>query len=140
MSSKPSEKDLMSTTMVVKQGWRPDTYEYRNLKEFFPYYMSQHANRTCRRLHFIGTTAAMVLVAWAVAGIAMALAGKQPVGPAVTQGLILLLVAHVQGYAFAWIGHFFFEHNKPATFKYPWLSYRGDYKMWWQMLTGKIAW
>ena len=129
MSSSPqksgkSEKDLMMSTMVVQQGWRPDNYQYKSLKEFFPFYMSQHANRTCRRLHFIGTTLGLVLAVVAVA----------------TQTWWLLAVAIVQGYAWAWIGHFGFEHNKPATFKYPWLSYLGDWKMWWQMLTGKIAW
>ena len=129
MSSSPqksgkSEKDMMMSTMVVQQGWRPDNYQYKSLKEFFPFYMSQHANRTCRRLHFIGTTLGLVLAVLAVA----------------TQTWWLLAVAIVQGYAWAWIGHFGFEHNKPATFKYPWLSYLGDWKMWWQMLTGKIAW
>jgi len=123
-SPKKSEKDMMMSTMVVQQGWRPDNYQYKNLKEFFPFYMSQHANRTCRRLHFIGTTIGLVLAVVAV----------------VTQAWWLLAVAIVQAYAWAWIGHFGFEHNKPATFKYPWLSYLGDWKMWWQMLTGKIAW
>ena len=50
----------------------------------------------------------------------------------------LIPVALVQGYAWAWVGHFFFEHNKPATFRYPWKSYLGDWRMWWQTLTGKI--
>ena len=47
-------------------------------------------------------------------------------------------VAFVQGYAFAWVGHFFFEHNKAATFKYPWFSLMGDWKLWWDILTGKV--
>lgn len=123
-SAKKSEKDMMMSTMVVQQGWRPENHQYKHLKEFFPFYMSQHANRTCRRLHFIGTTLGLVMAVAAVA----------------TQTWWLLAVAIVQGYAWAWIGHFGFEHNKPATFKYPWLSYLGDWKMWWQMLTGKIAW
>jgi hypothetical protein len=126
MSSSPkkSEKDMMMSTMVVQQGWRPENHQYKSLRDFFPFYMSQHANRTCRRLHFIGTTLGLVLAVVAV----------------LTQTWWLLAVAIVQGYAWAWVGHFGFEHNKPATFKYPWLSYLGDWKMWWQMLTGKIAW
>jgi hypothetical protein len=52
----------------------------------------------------------------------------------------LVLVALLQGYAFAWVGHFFFEHNKPATFKYPRYSLMGDWRMWFEILTGKIAW
>jgi hypothetical protein len=49
----------------------------------------------------------------------------------------LVLVALVQGSAFAWVGHFFFEHNKPATFKYPLFSLMGDWRMWYDILTGK---
>jgi hypothetical protein len=97
--------------------------EYRNLGDFYPYYLQEHSNRTCRRLHFIGSSFGLLLTVYAVA----------------TATWWLLAVAFVQGYAWAWVGHFFFEHNKPATFKYPWLSFMGDWKMWWQMLTGKIA-
>ena len=50
----------------------------------------------------------------------------------------LVALAIVQGYAFAWVGHFFYEHNRPATFQHPWLSFRGDWRMWWEMLTGKL--
>lgn len=99
-----------------------DTTDYRNLEEFYPYYLQEHSDRTCRRLHFVGSTLALLLFAAAL----------------LTQTWWLVAVALVQGYAFAWVGHFFFEHNKPATFQYPWLSFRGDWKMWWQMLTGKI--
>ena len=137
---KVSEQDQMLTTMVVKQGWRPENYEYKTLSEFYPYYLKEHSNQTCRRLHFIGTTLGMLLTAAALFTIAGAVLGHHAIGPAVRQALLLVVVAHVQGYAFAWVGHFFFEHNKPATFKYPGLSYRGDYLMWWQILTGKIAW
>lgn len=96
--------------------------EYRTFDEFYPYYLQEHSNRTCRRLHFIGSSLGLVIAATAVA----------------TQTWWLIAVAFVQGYAFAWVGHFYFEHNKPATFKYPWKSYLGDWKMWWQTLTGKI--
>ncbi len=96
---------------------------YESLDDFYPYYLAEHSNRTCRRLHFVGTSLGIVLVACAI----------------LTRTWWLIGVAFVQGYAFAWVGHFFFEHNKPATFKYPWLSYLGDWRMWWQTLTGKIA-
>jgi hypothetical protein len=46
--------------------------------------------------------------------------------------------ALIQGYAFAWVGHYFFEHNRPATFKHPWLSLMGDWRLWWEILTGKM--
>ena len=96
--------------------------EYRNMREFYPYYLQEHSDRTCRRLHFVGTSLGLGLVIYALA----------------TQTWWLVAVAFIQGYAFAWVGHFFFEHNKPATFQYPWKSYLGDWKMWWEMLTGKI--
>lgn len=98
------------------------TRPYHDFAEFYPYYLSEHANRTCRRLHFIGSTLGLLIAGYAL----------------LTQTWWLIAVAFVQGYAFAWVGHFFFEHNRPATFQYPWLSYLGDWKMWWQMLTGKI--
>ncbi|TJY64742.1 DUF962 domain-containing protein [Sinimarinibacterium sp. CAU 1509] len=96
---------------------------YQTFEEFYPYYLQEHSNRTCRRLHFIGSSLGLLIAAYAV----------------VTQSWWLIAVAFIQGYAFAWVGHFFFEHNKPATFQYPWMSYMGDWKMWWQTLTGKIA-
>jgi hypothetical protein len=99
-----------------------ETRVYRTLDEFYPFYLSEHSNRTCRRLHFIGTTIAVALLLATV----------------VTQTWWLVVVALVQGYTFAWIGHFFFEHNKPATFTYPWLSFLGDWRMWWEILTNKI--
>jgi hypothetical protein len=95
---------------------------FRSFGEFYPFYLSEHANRTSRRLHFLGTSIAAVLLLAAV----------------LTQRWWLIGVALVQGYAFAWIGHFFFEHNKPATFRYPGLSLLGDWRLWWQILTGRI--
>ncbi len=93
-----------------------------NFDDFYPYYLSEHSNRTCRRLHFIGSTIGLALFATAL----------------ITGNWWLLLVGVVQGYAWAWVGHFFFEHNKPATFQYPWMSFKGDWVMWKDMLTGKI--
>ena len=98
------------------------TKTYRTFDEFYPFYLSEHANRSSRRLHFVGTTTALALLIIAF----------------VTQSGWLVAVALLQGYAFAWAGHFFFEHNTPATFKYPWLSLLGDWRMWWDILSGKI--
>jgi hypothetical protein len=95
---------------------------FRTFGEFYPFYLGEHADRTCRRLHFVGTTIAAVLIATAL----------------VTQHWWLIAVALVQGYAFAWVGHSFFEHNKPATFKYPWFSLMGDWRLWWDILNGRI--
>ncbi|MBS0199388.1 MAG: DUF962 domain-containing protein [Proteobacteria bacterium] len=97
---------------------------YRTLDEFYPFYLSQHQNHTCRRLHFAGTSIALALILYALAS------GRYG----------FLLLALVQGYAWAWIGHFFFEHNRPATFTYPLLSFAGDWKLWLDMLLGRIRW
>jgi hypothetical protein len=43
-------------------------------------------------------------------------------------------VALIQGYAWAWIGHFLIEKNRPATFTYPLYSFLGDWKMWFEIL------
>lgn len=99
------------------------TEPFRSFSEFYPFYLSEHSNRTSRRLHFVGTSIALVLL---VAALGLQL-------------WWLIAVALVEGYAFAWVGHFFFEHNKPATFKYPRFSFMGDWRLWWEIVTGKIA-
>jgi hypothetical protein len=96
---------------------------FNTFAEFYPFYLSEHANRACRRLHVAGTSVALALVVVVLA----------------TQNWWLLLVALVQGYGFAWVGHFFFEHNKPATFKHPVFSFMGDWRLWWEIVTGKLS-
>ena len=99
-----------------------DERVFASFDDFYPFYLSEHANRTSRRLHVVGTTIALALLVTAVT----------------TQTWWLILLALVQGYAFAWVGHFFFEHNKPATFKYPGFSFMGDWRLWWETVTGKM--
>lgn len=97
--------------------------EYPTLDAFFPFYLSQHSNRINRRLHFIGTIlATLQLIRTLLFAFSL-------------PNLILTLFI---GYGFAWVGHFFFEKNKPATFKYPWLSFQGDFRMFKEIATGKI--
>jgi hypothetical protein len=94
-----------------------DTPErFDTFADFYPFYLNEHANQVSRRLHFVGTSIAAVL-------LVAALLARAPE---------LVLVALLQGYAFAWVGHFFFEHNKPATFKYPRYSLMGDWRMWFE--------
>lgn len=95
---------------------------YRTFADFYPFYLGEHASRVSRRLHFTGTSIACVLLVVAVAN----------------QIWWLPLAALVQGYALAWVGHFFFERNKPATFKYPLFSFLGDLRLWWEIISGKI--
>jgi hypothetical protein len=95
---------------------------FASFREFYTFYLSEHANRTSRRLHFAGTSIAVALLAAAL----------------LTGVWWLVLAALIEGYAFAWIGHFFFERNKPATFKHPIFSLMGDWRLWWEILTGKM--
>lgn len=97
--------------------------EYASFWEFYPVYLSEHSNRTCRELHFIGSTLALLFLA------ALLLTGN----------LLWLLAALLSGYGFAWAGHVFFEKNQPATFRHPIYSFMGDWVMYWQMLTGQAS-
>lgn len=95
---------------------------FQRFADFYPFYLSEHRNPTCRRLHFVGT-ALVILV------VAIALASANP---------WWLLAAPVAGYGFAWIGHFVFEKNRPATFRYPWFSLLGDFALFRDILLGRI--
>ena len=95
---------------------------YTTFAEFYPFYLSEHANPTCRRLHFAGTS---LVIGCVIAGAA-------------TGNGWWFAAAPVAGYGCAWIGHLFFEHNRPATFTYPLYSLRGDFVMYKDMLIGRI--
>jgi hypothetical protein len=95
---------------------------YQSFGDFYPFYLSQHENRTCRRLHVIGSLCVLALI----------------VGALMARNGWLLLLLPAVGYGFAWVGHFRFEHNKPATFEYPLYSLMGDWVMFWQTITGKL--
>jgi hypothetical protein len=97
---------------------------FRTFQEFYPFYLGEHANRTSRRLHVVGTTLA-------VAQLLLVFLTGNP---------WLLLSGLVTGYALAWVGHYFFEKNTPATFKYPLFSLRGDFAMARDVFTGRIPW
>lgn len=96
--------------------------QYASFREFYPFYLSEHANRTCRRLHFAGSTLVLLVLLVACA----------------SQRWLLLALLPLLGYGFAWVGHFFFEHNRPATFTYPFYSFAGDWVMYWQIISGRI--
>ena len=97
--------------------------KYSTFRDFYPYYLAEHRNPTCRRLHFVGSTIVLGLLATMIA----------------TQIWWLGALIPIAGYGFAWVGHFFFEHNRPATFTYPAFSFAGDWVMYAQLLTGKIG-
>ena len=91
-------------------------------RRFYVFYRGEHRNRMCRRLHFVGTSLVIGCVLAAV----------------VTRDAWWLVGAPLCGYGFAWIGHFFFEKNRPATFTHPLYSFWGDWVMYRDMLTGRI--
>jgi hypothetical protein len=92
-----------------------------SLKEFYPFYLQEHKNSTSRILHFIGTSLVILLLPAAL----------------LFHDVRLLILIPFVGYGFAWVGHFFFEKNKPATFKYPAYSLASDFILFWDLLRGK---
>lgn len=99
-----------------------DRGRYASFAEFYPFYLSEHANRTCRRLHFTGSLLVLLTALYAL----------------VTLSWLPLMLLPVIGYGFAWVGHFFFEKNRPATFTHPIYSLAGDWVMFRDMLVGRI--
>ena len=97
---------------------------YRTFREFYPFYLTEHVNAISRRLHVVGTT---LVVMCLIATLA-------------TLNWSFLIAAPLIGYGFAWVGHFFFEKNKPATFKYPGFSLMGDFRLWFETVTGQRRW
>ncbi|MBK6264892.1 DUF962 domain-containing protein [Marivirga sp. S37H4] len=95
--------------------------KYKSFKEFYPYYLTEHQHPTSRKLHFIGTALLLLILIWAL----------------ITQTYLGLWLIPVVGYGFAWVGHFFFEKNKPATFQYPLWSLASDFKLFFDIILGK---
>jgi len=96
--------------------------QFATFAAFYPFYLAEHRNRVCRRLHFAGS----VIV---IATLVTAFITREP---------WWLAVAPVAGYGLAWIGHFFFERNRPATFSHPFYSLLGDWVMFRDLLWGKL--
>lgn len=96
---------------------------FGSFDSFYPFYLSEHRDPTCRKLHFLGTFLVLFSLVY--------LAGTKAWG--------LVWIVPVLGYGFAWAGHFFFEKNRPATFQYPLWSLMGDFRMFYEILTGRLA-
>jgi hypothetical protein len=94
----------------------------KSFEEFWPYYVQEHRAEGSRILHFIGSSLGLICL----------------VSTFITGAPWLIPLGLALGYGFAWTGHFFIEHNQPATFQYPLWSFRGDWKMWRLMLLGQM--
>jgi hypothetical protein len=99
-----------------------DPKAMRSFAEFYPFYLGEHRNPTCRRLHFTGSTLALACLALAFG----------------TGNAWWALGALACGYGFAWVGHFAFEKNRPASFKRPLYSFMGDWRMYFEIWTRRI--
>lgn len=101
---------------------RESTRMYASFREFYPFYLGEHTDRRCRRMHFLGSC----LV---ITSLVVAIATRNP---------WWLVGAPLCGYGCAWIGHLTFEKNRPATFRHPFYSLMGDWVMFAGILRGRI--
>lgn len=103
---------------------RREGRDYQRFADFYPFYLAEHSDATSRRLHFVGTSCFIGFVIIALAS------GR----------LWLLALGPLLGYGLAWVGHFFFEKNRPATFRHPFYSLLGDFVMFKDILMGRVRW
>lgn len=121
-SNKLPAEQLAVRTITTEIAVVENIKRFNSFAEFYPYYLSEHSNSTCRRLHFIGTTLVIFILALTI--------GKG--------AWLWLLALPLAGYSFAWVGHFFFEKNRPATFQHPLYSLLGDFVMYRDMILGRV--
>jgi hypothetical protein len=98
------------------------TKKFSSFKAFYPFYLNEHQNRNCRRLHFLGSMLVIIVL----------------LASLLTKTWLLLATLPLIGYGFAWLGHLVFEKNKPATFSYPFYSFIGDWQMFLDILRGRV--
>lgn len=92
---------------------------FKNYKEFYHFYLAEHSDIKCRTMHYIGSLLVIFVLIFSL----------------FTEQYIILWSLPLIGYGFAWFGHFVFEHNKPATFKWPFWSLASDWVMLFQFIT-----
>lgn len=101
----------------------PVDKKFNSFNEFYPYYLTEHSHPFCRALHYIGSLLVLVTLYHGLSS------GHYKV----------LWLLPIIGYGFAWVGHFFVEKNRPATFTYPFYSLAADWVMLKDFLTGQIG-
>ncbi len=95
----------------------------KNYNEFYRFYLTEHRNINSRRLHAVGSSLGIYFWAKAI---------RQRKAKYLAYGLL-------SGYACAWVGHFFHEHNKPASFKQPLYSFISDWRMLSDIVRGRLS-
>ena len=105
-----TNKEILKTNSPIKQ-------------KFYDFYLEEHRNMACRRLHFAGSSFGLI-------GLAKSIKTRSPKP---------LLKGIAAGYGCAWVGHFFFEKNKPASFKFPLKSFASDFRMFTDILRGNLS-
>ena len=96
--------------------------KFNSFKEFYPFYLSEHSKKTTKVFHAIGSILVLALLFYCI----------------ISKDWMKLCLAPFSGYGFAWFSHFFFEKNKPATFKYPLYSFIGDWVMLKDIIIGRV--
>ena len=97
--------------------------EFKTYSDFYAFYLSEHAKPMTRRLHFVGSSLALACLLFAL----------------IKLNWMYLPLALLLGYGIAWVAHFVFETKAPLSFSHPFYSFVSDWRMWWEMLTGRVA-
>ena len=114
----------MNTTIQLQFEHQPEfQLPIQNYHEFYRFYLTEHRNIMSRRLHILGSSVGLCL-------LSRAILKRKP--KYVVYGLL-------SGYACAWIGHFVFEKNKPASFKQPLYSFISDWRMFSDVMRGNLS-
>lgn len=95
--------------------------QFKSFAEFYPYYLQEHQHPMCRLLHFFGSALVLLQLSYCLS----------------SQWWLGLVWLPMIGYGFAWLGHFVFEKNRPATFRHPWYSLLGDWRLFFELAFGR---